>query len=109
LGDNRVYFCGEGDDDMEFVTVRDFRNSSRDIWKKLESSENIVVTNNGKPTALLIGITEDGFEETLASIRQAKAMRALNRMREQAAEHGFMSDDEIEAEIQAYRTEMREK
>ena len=93
---------------MDFVTVRDFRNSSRDIWDKLKTSDEIVVTNNGKPTALLVSITEDGFEETLASIRQAKAMRAFNRMQEQASERGDMSEEEIEAEIRAYRAEKRE-
>jgi len=93
---------------MNFVTVRDFRNSSRDIWEKLKTGDEIVVTNNGKPTALLISITEDGFEETLAGIRQAKAMRAFNRMQEQASEHGDMSEEEIEAEIRAYRVEKRE-
>jgi prevent-host-death family protein len=92
---------------MQFVTVRDFRNSSKEIWDKLRRDEEIVITNNGKPTALLLNIPEDNFEETLQSVRQAKAMREFNSMREEAAERGFLSDDEIEAEIQAYRREKR--
>ena len=94
---------------MKFVTVRDFRNSSREIWEKVESEESVIVTNNGKPTALLIHISEDNLEETLASFRQAKAMRAFNKMRGKAAENGYMSDEEINAEIKAYRAGKRDK
>ena len=64
-----------------------------------------VITNNGKPTALLIDIAEDSFEETIKAIRQAKAMLAFNSMRAKAAKGGFMSDEEIEREICAARTE----
>ncbi|MDR0381523.1 MAG: type II toxin-antitoxin system Phd/YefM family antitoxin [Oscillospiraceae bacterium] len=90
---------------MQFVTVRDFRSASREIWDKLVNNEEIIVTNNGRPTALLLNITESNFEEILASVRQAKAMRAFNRMREEAAGRGYLSEEEIEAEIRAYRAE----
>ena len=43
---------------MKFVTVRDFRNSSRDIWEKVSNDEDVVVTNNGKPTAILVNVNE---------------------------------------------------
>ncbi|MDR3295695.1 MAG: type II toxin-antitoxin system prevent-host-death family antitoxin [Clostridiales Family XIII bacterium] len=94
---------------MQFVTVRDFRNSSREIWDKLSKDEEIVVTNNGKPTALLMNITENNFEDLLAGVRQAKAAQAFNRMREESARRGFMSGQEIEDEIQAARKEARER
>jgi prevent-host-death family protein len=94
---------------MQFVTVRDFRNASKEIWDKLRNEEEIVVTNNGRPTALLLNIPEGNFEETLAGVRQAKFMREFNRMREEAAERGFLSEEEIEAEIRAYRREKRGK
>jgi PHD/YefM family antitoxin component YafN of YafNO toxin-antitoxin module len=92
---------------MQFVTVRDFRNSSRDVWGKLSRDEEIIVTNNGKPTALMLHISENNFEETLRLVRQAKVLRAMNDMREEAGERGFLSDEEINAEILAYRDEKR--
>ena len=94
---------------MKFVTVRDFRNSSRDIWDKVSNDEDIIVTNNGKPTAILISVSESNLDEVIASIRQAKAMRAFNKMRQQAASRGYLTEDEIDAEIQAYRSEKRAK
>ncbi|MDR2670646.1 MAG: type II toxin-antitoxin system Phd/YefM family antitoxin [Oscillospiraceae bacterium] len=94
---------------MQFVTVRDFRNASKAIWDKIKNDEEVVVTNNGKPTALLINIRDDDFDETIESVRQAKAMRALYRMRTKAEERGFMSEAEIEAEISAARSEYEAK
>ena len=94
---------------MKFVTVRDFRNSSRDIWDKVSNDEDVVVTNNGKPTAILVNVNEDNLEEVLAGIRQARAMRAFNRLHEQAASASFMDDIEIDAVIKAYRIEKQSK
>jgi len=93
---------------MQFVTVRDFRSASRDVWDKLNYVGELVVTNNGKPTALLLDIGDDDLEELLMSIRQSKAMRAYNRLRAQAIECGPLSAGEIEAEINAARDEYKE-
>ena len=90
---------------MEFVSVRDFRTAPKKVWERLYQQGEIVVTNNGKPTALMLDLAGGDFEEILSSIRQAKAMRAFNLMRQIAAETGYLSDEEIEAEIQAARAE----
>ena len=44
-------------------------------------------------------------EELLRAIRKAKAMIAVNNMRMIAAQNGYMTDEEIEMEINAYRRE----
>ena len=90
---------------MNFYSVRDLRTTQKAIWENLEKDGEVVITNNGKPTALLINIEEGSFEETLKAVRQAKAMIAFNSMRSRAATEGFMSDAEIEAEIEAARRE----
>ena len=64
-----------------------------------------MLTNNGRPVALMLTLTDGNFEDILSSVRQAKAMRALNAIRAEAAERGFLNEDEIEAEIKAYRRE----
>jgi prevent-host-death family protein len=94
---------------MQFVTVRDFRNSSKAIWDKVKQDDEIIITNNGKPTALLININESNFEETLQDIRRAKLDRLFDDAREEAAERGFLSEAEIEAEISAARSEHKTK
>ena len=90
---------------MNFYTVRDLRSTPKSIWDHLSLDGEVVITNNGKPTALLINIEEGSFEETLKAVRQAKAMIAFNSMRSPAATEGFMSDAESEAEIEAARRE----
>ena len=86
-----------------FYTVRDLRTTPKSIWDNLSADGEVVITNNGKPTALLIDIADGSFEETVKAVRQAKAAIAFNAMRTRAAESGFMTDEEIEAEIAAAR------
>ena len=40
-----------------------------------------VITNNGKPAAILIDISDGSFEEMLKAIHQAKAMMTFNSVR----------------------------
>ena len=84
---------------MNFYSVRDLRTDSKSMWADLTSGDEVVLTNNGKPSALIIDIPEGCFDETVQAVRQAKAMIALNSARRRAARDGFMSDDEIEAAI----------
>ena len=93
---------------MNFYSVRDLRTTPKSVWENLSADGEVVITNNGKPTALMLDITDGSFEETLKAIRQARAMIAFNSMRAKAAERGYMSDEEIEAEIAAARRGERE-
>ena len=92
---------------MDFLSVREFRASSQNIWRKLSKDGKLVITNNGKPTALLLDIRNDDLEETLLTLQQVKAMRLFNRMRADAQNRGFLSQKEIEAEIKAARAEIK--
>ena len=88
---------------MNFYTVRDLRSAPKNIWNSLSDDGEVVITNNGKPSALMLDISGKDFELALRAVRQAYAMIAFNRMRGRAAKAGFMSDEEIEAEIAAAR------
>ncbi len=88
---------------MNFYTVRDLRSTPKSIWENLSADGEAVITNNGRPMALLLDIADGDFEETLKAVRQAKAAIAFNSMRGKAADKGYMSDEEIEAEITAAR------
>lgn len=84
---------------MNFYSVRDLRTNSKSMWADVNSGDEVVITNNGKPSALVIGIPEGSFDEVVQSVRQAKAMIALNSMRRKASTAGYMSDNNIEAII----------
>ena len=90
---------------MKFLSTRDLRNRPgyvRDLIRK----EDLVLTANGKPIAMLVGIEEDELEDAARAIRQARAQLALSRLRQQAVRRGAnrMSKSEIEAEIRSVRS-----
>jgi len=90
---------------MNFFTVRDLRSAPKSIWDSLSGDGEVVITNNGKPSALMLDISDGNFEDMLRAVKQAQAMIAVNKMRKKAAEAGYMSDEDIQAEIDAARKE----
>jgi antitoxin (DNA-binding transcriptional repressor) of toxin-antitoxin stability system len=94
---------------MDFLTVRDFRTSPKAAWEKLADHNRVVITNNGKPIALMLGIDSATLEETLASINQAEAMRLINKIQMQSVLKGTdtMTMEEIDTEIATARAERK--
>ncbi len=90
---------------MKFLSVRDLRGKSAQIWKELCREKEMVVTVNGRPIAILAAITESNLEESLSAFRQARAVEAVVSMQRSSAEQGTdkISMEEIDAEIKAVR------
>ena len=88
---------------MEFYSARELRTNTKSIWKELSEDNDVVITNNGKPCALMVGIPEGRFEETVRALRQAKAIAAMDRMRKKAEKDSFMSDKEIDEAVREAR------
>ncbi len=95
---------------MKFLSTRELRNRPGYV-RKLVQKEDLVLTANGKPVALMLGTNEDDFEETALAIRQARAIRAVARMRKHAASlpPENRSESAIEAEIRAVRSKRNAK
>jgi prevent-host-death family protein len=51
---------------MDFVTVRELRAESAKVWAKIEAGEEVVITRNGKPFALLLNTKPEELESTVA-------------------------------------------
>lgn len=94
---------------MNFYTVRDLRTHPREVWEKLAEGDEVIITNNGKPSALMIEINDENFEDVLAGLRQSMAMRAVNKLRLASIRNSKseMSFDEINAEISKARQEKK--
>lgn len=90
---------------MRFVTVRELRSKSAEVWRRLAGERDLVITSNGKPIAVLSAVTEDKLEEGLAAIRRARAMAAVEAMQSAsvAAKTDRLTRKEISAEIAAVR------
>lgn len=90
---------------MRFVSVRDLRGKSAEVWKQVSADKNVVVTSNGRPIAILSAVNEEGLEESLAAIRRARAIQAVESMQAASRRAGLdrLSPKDIEAEIKAVR------
>lgn len=90
---------------MKFLSTRELRNRPGHV-RELVRDDDLVLTVNGKPIAILLGIEEDELEAATRAIRQARAQLALSRLRQQAARRGAdrMSNSSIDAEIRAVRS-----
>jgi antitoxin (DNA-binding transcriptional repressor) of toxin-antitoxin stability system len=95
---------------MKFVTVRDFRISSANIWKSLPEEQEMVITNNGKPIALLTPLSDKTLENTISSIRQARAINAVKLIQQESVKRGLdkTTMEEIDEEIRRIRKQPKE-
>ena len=90
---------------MKFITVRDLRTTPAQIWKELPEEQEMVITNNGRPIALLTPLSDTSLEETLKAVRKARAINAVQKMQEISINKGNteLTDQEIEKEIKETR------
>ena len=94
---------------MEFISVRDLRSRSAAVWDSLAEEQDLVVTSNGKPVAVLSAASASTLDATLNALRQARAQLAVVEMQRRAREAGLdrWSLEQVNAEIQAARRERR--
>ncbi len=87
---------------MRFMTSRELRNNP--LWQS-KTSEETIITVNGKPKAIVIEVENEDIEEQLRVIRRAKAQSSLDKLRMYSVDQGFnkLTDEEILAEIKRAR------
>ncbi len=90
---------------MHYVTVRELREKSGEIWQRVDAGEEFVVTRNGKPFALLLHTEPCEVEAALRAYRAARFGAVVARIQAAAASSaaGEFSDEQIQAEIDAVR------
>jgi antitoxin (DNA-binding transcriptional repressor) of toxin-antitoxin stability system len=90
---------------MKFISVRDLRGKSAEVWKELPAEREVVVTSNGRPIAILSAVSESNLEESLSAIRQARAAEAVMSLQRRSVEERTDNTtmEEIDAEIKAVR------
>lgn len=90
---------------MKFISVRDLRGKSAEVWKELPAAREVVVTSNGRPIAILSAVSESNLEESLSAIRQARAAEAVMSLQRRSVEKGTdsIAIEGIDAEIKAVR------
>lgn len=93
---------------VQFINFRDLQDRPDEVWEKLRKGD-LVVTADGEPRGILVGVGEEGLEDALGTLQRARAMTALARLRKRAAEAGtaILPCEEVEEEIQAVRDDWR--
>ena len=69
---------------MSYLQVKDLKKS-RELWQRLEEERELVITKDGQPRAILIGIQPDELEAALSEIRRALFSAAVRRVRDRSA------------------------
>jgi antitoxin (DNA-binding transcriptional repressor) of toxin-antitoxin stability system len=90
---------------MKFLSIRDLRTKSSQIWQELPDQKEMVITSNGRPIAVLSSINEDDLEQVLAAFRQARAASAVSALQHESVKKGTdkISINNIDAEIKKSR------
>ena len=90
---------------MKFISVRDLRSKSAQIWKQLPQEREMIITSNGRPIAIIAATSDSDLEESLSAFRQARAVEAVASLQRRSVEVGNdkITLDEIDAEIKAVR------
>ena len=94
---------------MKFLSVRDLKTKSSQVWKELAGQKEMIVTSNGRPIALLSSINENNLEQVLTAFRRARATNAVASIQFESTQKGTdkITMDEINAEIGAVRSKRK--
>lgn len=94
---------------MKFLSVRDLRTKSAKIWKELPEEREMIVTNNGRPVAILTSIDESNFEESISVIRRSRAIEAVEYIQEESVKKGKnkLGLEQINKEIRSVRRKFK--
>lgn len=94
---------------MKFISVRDLRGKSADIWRELPEEREMVITSNGRPVAILAAVNESNLEESLAAFRQTRAIDAVASVQRRSVARGAdaLTSEDINTEIATVREARR--
>jgi len=95
---------------VRFVSVRDLRGKSAELWRDLPGEGEMVVTSNGRPVAILAAVNEGNVEESLAAFRRSRAVEAVAALQLGSSGQGRdrITAQEIAREIEAVRRQRAE-
>ncbi len=96
---------------MKFLSVRDLRGKSAQVWRDLPKEREMVITNNGRPVAVLTSVDEASVEKSLAAWRQVRATQAITSIQQKSMRQGTddISREDIDAEIGKARSSRRKR
>ena len=94
---------------MKFLSVRDLRGKASQVWRELPEEGEMVVTNNGRPIAILSAVNENNLEQSLSAWRRARVIEAVADIQYQSMLKGTdkITMEQIDTEIKRTRKARR--
>ena len=94
---------------MKFISIRELKTKSAQVWRDLPIQKEMVLTSNGRPIALLSSINDNNLEQVLTAFRIARATNTVASIQYDSMQRGTdkISMEEIDAEIQAVRSDRK--
>jgi len=94
---------------MKFLSVRDLKTKSSQVWKDLPRQKDMVITSNGRPIAILSSVNENNLEQILSAFRQSRAMEAVTSIQYESVRKGTdkITLEEINNEIKSVRSKRK--
>lgn len=86
---------------MTSIAVKDLKKP-RVLREILTRERQVMVTKDGQPFAIMVGVEPDAAADTMREVRRAMFSTAVMRARRQADQEPISQED-IEAEIEAVR------
>jgi antitoxin (DNA-binding transcriptional repressor) of toxin-antitoxin stability system len=96
---------------MKIVTIRDLRTRPRQVRESLAGETEAVLTVSGRPVAILVPTDAATVDETLESVRRARALDALRAIRRASRARGLdrLKERDVEAIIAKTRRARRRR
>ena len=73
---------------MKMITVRELKSKPGSAWLKTAARDDLVLTNNGKPVAIISPANEKNIEERLRQLSRLRATEAVERIQRRSLELG---------------------
>ena len=90
---------------MNFYGIRDLSNNTKSVMSSVSTNKKVIITDNGKPSAIMLSINESNFETILAFVQKLEMQLAVAELQKQSLTNfpDSIPDDEIQKEIDAAR------
>lgn len=91
---------------MNYLAVKDLKKTAN-LWKLLEEENELIITRDGKPCALMVPVRPETVERSLEEVRRARFSATLDTIRDRARNLPPVSPEMIDREVQAARSQNR--
>ncbi len=90
---------------MNFYGIRDLSNNTKNVMTSVSTNKKVIITDNGKPSAIMLSINEANFETVLSFVQKLEMQLAVAELQKQSLTNfpDGLSDEDIQKEIEAAR------